>query len=311
MDINGDKREIVEELHKQARKNFKRRRVVVKGIDDLWQADLVEMGNYVVNNSGYRYLLTVIDTFSKKAWAVAVKNKTAQNVTNAMKSIFDKHRRKPVNLQTDDGKEFFNKQFHHLMQSQQINHYSTYSNLKASIVERFNRTLKGMMWKEFSYQGTYKWINKYQELVNKYNNTYHRTIKMSPNDVNSTNEKSLLDTVYNHLKVFKKPKFRVGTHVRISKYKHIFEKGYTPNWTTEIFKVKFVRNTNPNTYILEDYEGHEIKGGFYEFELMKTKYPQTYLVEKVLRRRGNLLFVKWLGFSPEHNSWINIDDTTL
>lgn len=310
MNLNVDKREIVNELHKQARKNFKRRRVIVKGIDDLWQADLVEMGSYATHNNGYRYLLTVIDTFSKKAWAVAVKNKSGESVTKAIKSIFDNSHRKPKNLQTDDGKEFFNNQFNRLMQTNQINHYSTYSVLKASIIERFNRTLKGLMWKEFSYQGTYKWINIYQELVDKYNNTYHRTIKMKPNQVNSLNEKSLLDTVYNNLKVFKRPKFKVGDNVRISKYKHVFEKGYTPNWTTEIFKVKTVRNTNPNTYILKDYKGHDIKGGFYDFELMKTKYPETYLVEKVIRRRGNMLYVKWLGFTSEHNSWINVNNSS-
>lgn len=298
------RREVVNELHKLARKNFKRRHVIIKGIDDLWQADLVEMGNYEAKNNGYRYLLTVIDTFSKKAWVVPVKNKTALFITNAMKSIFNTSNRNPRNLQTDNGKEFYNKQFQQLMKLYEINHYSTYSVLKASIVERFNRTLKAMMWKEFSNQGSYKWINIYKELVDKYNNTFHRTIQMTPNEVDASNEKSLLETVYNNLKIFKKPKFKVGDAVRISKYKHVFEKGYTPNWTTEIFKIKTVRNTNPKTYILEDYEKHEIKGGFYEFELMKTKYSQTYLVEKVLKRKGSMIYVKWLGFSSKHNSWI-------
>lgn len=105
------------------------------------------------------------------------------------------------------------------------------------------------MWKEFSFQGNYKWINIYQELIDKHNNKFHRTIKMTPNKVDSSNEKNLLDTVYNNLKVCKIAKFKVGDHVRISKYKHIFEKGYTPNWTTEVFKIKTMNNTNPNTYI--------------------------------------------------------------
>ena len=217
--MNVNKRDIVNELHKEARKNLARRRVIVKGIDDLWQADLVEMIAYKSYNRGYRYLLTVIDTFSKKAWAEAVKNKTALTVTEAMKNIFNKSKRKPKNLQTDDGKEFFNTHFSQLMQSYQINHYSTYSALKASIIERFNRTLKGMMWKEYSYQGTFKWINIYQDLVDRYNNTYNRTIKMKPNKVNSTNEKHLLDTVFNNIKIFRKPKFKVGDNVCISKYK--------------------------------------------------------------------------------------------
>lgn len=308
MELNQDKREIVNELHKQARKNFVRRRVVMKGIDDLWQADLVEMGSYVNFNSGYRYLLTVIDTFSKKAWVEAIKNKTAQSVVKAMQKVFNQSSRKPKNLQTDDGKEFFNNNFSQLMQTNHINHYSTYSTLKASIIERFNRTLKGKMWKEFSFRGNYKWIDIYKNLVNIYNNTFHRTIKMSPNDVNSLNEKSLLDSVYNNLKVFKRPKFKINDNVRISKYKQHFEKGYTPNWTTEIFTVKSIKNTNPNTYILKDYQGRDIEGGFYEYELSKTKFPHTYLVEKVIRRRGNRLYVKWLGFSSEHNSWINANN---
>lgn len=133
---------------------------------------------------------------------------------------------------------------------------------------------------------------------------------MTPNQVNSSNENSLLNTVYNKLKVFQRPKFKVGDNVRISKYKHVFEKGYTPNWTTEIFKVKVVRNTNPNTYILQDYQGHDIEGGFYDYELMKTKYPDTYLIEKVIKKRGDMLYVKWLGFSSEHNSWINNSSLT-
>ena len=102
-----NKKSIAEELHRQARKNFKRRRVIMKGIDDLWQADLVEMNNYIKVNNGYRYLLTVIDTFSKKAWGEAIKNKTGEDVTKAMKNIFIRSNRTPKNLQTDDGKEFF------------------------------------------------------------------------------------------------------------------------------------------------------------------------------------------------------------
>lgn len=298
------KRILVKELHKQARKKFQRRRVVMKGIDDLWQADLVEMGNYSAENRDYRYLMTVIDTFSKFAWCAPLKTKSAPDVVRAMEKIFSLGRI-PKNLHTDDGKEFFNKLFGKLMKQHNINHYSTFSIMKASIVERFNRTLKGMMWKEFSYNGSYHWIDLYKDLVNEYNRKIHRTIKMAPINVNSKNEKMLLDTVYSHLKMFKISKFHVGDHVRISKYKHIFEKGYTPNWTTEIFKIKSIQNTYPATNILEDYQGNAIKGGFYDEELSKTRYPDTFLVEKVLKTKDERAFVKWLGFSNDHNSWIN------
>lgn len=274
-------------------------------MDDHWQIDLVEMGAYSKENKGYKFLLTVIDTFSKYSWAIPIKNKTGIEVTTAMKSIFDKSERIPKNIQSDDGKEFYNKSFQQLMQNYKINHYSTYSSLKASIVERFNRTLKNMMWTEFSVNGNYQWITIIKMLVYKYNNTYHKTIKKAPAKVNNSNEENLLSTVYKHIKATPQPKYKIGDFVRISKYKHLFEKGYTPNWSTEIFTIRKIQLTNPITYLLKDYEGNPIKGGFYEVELAKPKNPNIFLVEKILKRRGNMVFVKWLGFSDDHNSWIN------
>lgn len=102
-----------------------------------------------------------------------------------------------------------------------------------------------------------------------------------------------------------KPNLRVGTYVRISKYKHQFEKGYTPNWTTEIFKIKSIRITNPTTYLLEDYEGNPIQGCFYREELLPTKYSNIYLIERIIKSKGDKVYVKWLGFSNQHNSWID------
>lgn len=296
------KRNVVEELHKAARRNFKRRRVIIKGLDDLWQADLVEMIPYSSQNKGFKYLMTVIDTYSKFAWAIPIKNKTGSSVTDAMTYIFTNSKRIPKNLQTDDGKEFFNQHFTTLMNKFKINHYSTFSYLKASIVERFNRTLKEKMWLEFSFNSNYKWLDILKNILHTYNHTKHRTTKMRPVDVNSNN---LLSTVYNHTKVFTKGKFKVGDQVRISKHKHAFEKGYTPNWTTEIFTINKVNVTSPITYLLNDFQGQLIQGAFYEMELQKTTHPNVFLVEKILKSKGNQIFVKWLGFSENHNSWIN------
>lgn len=303
------KEHLVNELHTSARKNFKRRKVIIKGINDLWQADLVEMIPYKNDNRGFRYLLTVIDAFSKFAWGIPVKSKSGSDVSKAMEKILINQ--SPINLQTDLGKEFYNTFFKNLMNRYKINHFSTYSSLKASIVERFNRTLKNWMWKLFSLNGNYKWINNLQFLIDKYNNTVHRTIKMKPINVNTQNEKKLLQTVYNNnnkIKTFRKPKFHVGDKVRISKYKHMFEKGYTPNWTTEVFEIHKIQITDPVTYILKDYQGHIIRGSFYEQELLKAKFPNTYLIQKILRKKGDSLYVKWLGFSNEHNSWIKKAD---
>ena len=160
------------------------------------------MGEYSSENRGFRFLLTVIDTFSKYAWCEAIESKNAIDVVKAMEAILSSGRR-PKNLQTDHGKEFYNKRFKNLMEKYNINHYSSFTTLKASIVERFNRTLKGLMWRSFSFQGNYKWLSLYKQLVDTYNKSYHRTIKMSPNEVNSSKQKLLLKTVYNNLKVFK------------------------------------------------------------------------------------------------------------
>lgn len=298
------RQQVVNELHKPALKNYRRRRVIMRGINDLLQADLVEMIPYAQINKNYKYLLTVIDTFSKFAWAVPIKTKSANDVSAALNSVLKTLKYPPKNLQTDDGTEFFNAKVKKLMDGYNINLYSTFSGLKASIVERFNRTLKTKMWKQFSMQGTYKWIDIVSGLVNDYNNTKHRTIKMKPNQVSKKYEKALLNSVYSHVKIFKKGKFKVGDYVRISKNRHIFDKGYTPNWTTEIFSIRKVQITNPVTYLLNDYEKNPIKGGFYEAELQKAKYPDTYLVERVVRKKNGKLYVKWLGFDSTHNSWI-------
>lgn len=305
MKLTKEQEQLVKELHTPARKNFVRRRVIIKGYDDLWQADIVDMKAYVRFNSGFQYILTVIDTFSKYGWARPLKTKQGKDVVKAFSNIFEE--RKPKNLQTDDGKEFFNKDFKNLMNKHGINHYSTYSVMKASIVERWNRTLKNNMWKLFSLNGSYKWTHILDKLVYDYNMRKHRIIKMRPVDVTNKNAKMLLSTVYSNIKIIKPGKFRVGDFVRISKHKHLFEKGYTPNWTTEIFKITSIQHTNPVTYLIQDLPGNDIKGCFYEYELLKAKHSDIYLVEKVIRKKHNKAYVKWLGFDKSHNSWIDIN----
>lgn len=296
--------QVVEEIHKPARRIYPRRKFDVRGLDETFQADLVEMQPYSRENEGYRYMITIIDVFSKFAWAVPVKNKTGVEVSAGMESVL-RQGRVPKNLHVDQGSEFYNKDFERLMQKYKINMYSTYSNCKALIIERFNRTLKSKMWKKFSLQGNYKWLDILTILIRSYNNTKHRTIGMKPKDVNATNEAEVMKRFQNKSVNFRKPKFKVNDKVRVSKLKHVFEKGYLPNFTTEIFTIVKVCKTRPTTYKLKDYLDQPIKGGFYEEELLKAKYPDVYLVEKVLKRRPNQVYVKWLGFDNTHNSWID------
>lgn len=312
--LSMSKVDVINEIHKCARVNFPRRPVEMRDIDDLWQADLIDMQNYSKENSGFRYILVVIDTFSKYAWAIPLKSKTKASVCTSFKMILKKGR-KPKNLQTDFGTEFYNDNFKDMTSTYNINHYSTYSTKKASIVERLIRTLKSKLYKEFSLNGKYKWIDgTLDKVIHNYNNTRHRTINLKPCDVNISNKKMILERYYDHQKyqaVNKSRCLKVGDFVRISKHKSVFEKGYTPNWSTEIFKISKVNETNPVTYLIKDSRGQPILGAFYTQELQKTKHPNIYLVEKVLKRKRNKVFVKWLGLPSVENSWIDKTNVVL
>ena len=216
-----------------------------------------------------------------------IKRKCSAEIIRGMNIVF-KSKQIPKNLHTDMGTEFYNKNFKKLMEKYKINHYSTYSVMKAAIVERFIRTIKNKIWKKMSLRGSFKWLDILQQLVDDYHNTKHRTIKMRPIDVKKENEQNLLNTVYKINRKNKHPYkkyFKVGDFVRISKYKHVFEKGYTPNWTTEIFKIYKVQETYPTTYLLKDLPGESVLGGFYAEELQKAKYPDIFLVEKIIRKK--------------------------
>ena len=147
------------ELHRPARQNFPRRHVEVKGAHETFQADLVEMGDLSKWNKNVRYILTVIDIFTKKLYARPVKRKTAKDVTTAMESVLIEAKKTPRYLQTDQGKEFWNKPFQQLMKRFNVHHYHSFSPLKASICERVNRSLKTRMYREFTDQNTVRWLD--------------------------------------------------------------------------------------------------------------------------------------------------------
>ncbi|RYE19607.1 MAG: transposase [Sphingobacteriaceae bacterium] len=169
------KEQVVREIHAYARKVFPRRKYTMFGIADTIQADLMEFQPFKRENRGLRYILIVIDVFSKMAFAEGIKDKTGVEVTKAMENIIRKiyqHNNRPIyNLQTDNGKEFFNSTMKRLLEKHNINHYASYSFLKSSIVERLIRTIKRKLYMRFSLQGTYKWVNILDEVIDKYNNT--------------------------------------------------------------------------------------------------------------------------------------------
>jgi IS30 family transposase len=151
-------------LHKPVRKRYSTRPYKTVGIDVQWQADLVEMIPYANVNGGYRYILTLIDLFSRYAWAEALRNKTATEVEAAFRRVFAQGRR-PQRLQTDDGREFDNRIVQHLLNIENILFFTVKSQFKAAVVERFNRTLKTKMWRYFTRTGSYRWIDVLPDLL--------------------------------------------------------------------------------------------------------------------------------------------------
>ena len=195
-----------------------------------------------------------------------------------------------------------------LLEKNNITLYSTENEEKSSVCEKWNRTIKTKMWKQFTVQGNTQYLNILPKILKQYNNTKHSSIKMTPVEASKKkNENTVYFNLYGDLKqLSSKSKFKVGDKVRIRKYKRkVFDKGYTPNWTEQIFLSNKIQSTNPITYRLKDFNNEEIRGSFYEPELLLAK-QDVFRIEKVIRRdyKKKQALVKWLGYSDDFNSWI-------
>ena len=189
--------------------------------------------------------------------------------------------------------------------------YHTNSHLKAVIIERFNRSLRELMMKEFVKNNNTVWYNILPKLIKIYNNRYHSTIKMKPVDVNKNNEKHIKENIYTYDKTAKIPKFKVNDLVRISlKRRNLFDKpSGNIKWSEELFKIYKINKSNVITYLLKDMNDEIIEGIFYEKELQKTKNTsEVYVIEKIIRKNKNKYLVKWRGYSNDFNSWVDKDD---
>ena len=300
-----------QELHKPKRVNFERRRVISNHIDHIWGIDLITMIKYSKQNNNYKYILTVIDFFSKYSWCYPLKNKNYNEIINSFKDIFKKSKRKPKMIQSDEGSEFTNKQVQKFFNDNNIKWYHTYNrDIKCSICERFNRTILNKIYKNFTLNNNTIWIKDLNKLVKEYNSSYHRTIKMKPVDASKKSNENIVRKNYNFEIITNKKKFKIGDKVRISLLKNTFEKGYTSNWSEQIYVIYDIKSSNVHYYYLKDLNGEKLDGTFYQEELLKTniKEHDLYIIEKIIKKVGNKYLVKWRGYDDTFNSYVNEND---
>ena len=298
------------QLHKPARRKWKRNKIIVSTFNELYQCDLVDMyspnKSFVRTNSGYKFLLTAVDVFSKLAFAIPLKSKKGEEVKSAFEQIFKE--RIPQKIQADAGREFLNRPVQDLFESLGIQFYTSKNpQIKCGAIERFNRTLRGKMHKYFTARGTQRWVEVAKDLVYGYNNTVHSVTKQKPSEVNETNETEVFKRLYGHNSMRElllaqrgDPRVKTGDTIRLQHKTDLFTKGAWPLWENQVHKVEHI-NRN-----LIKVDGS--KRRFYPFEVQQIDPDTEFLVEKVLRSRGKgrtkQYFCKFLNHPSEFNSWV-------
>ena len=301
--------------HRDTRKTFKRSKVITRGLNYLFDVDLMDMSNVSKENNGITFILVVIDAFSRRLFLEPLPTKSAKDVLKAFMKILARSG-KPKNLRSDSGKEFTNMLVQNFFAKNNINHYTVNNEQKASFAERVIRTLKKKIRRFFSHKQTTRYIDFLGDFEKSYNNTYHSTIKMKPINVSVKNEFKLWKRLYlpSLTKAYQKPILKVGDNVRISKLRRTFTRGYSEGWSEEMFYIKKILKTRPVRFKLVDWLGEDLTGSFYREELQKVTKPASNIfhVEKILRkrtRRGKREYlIKWKGWPTKFNSWVDASE---
>ena len=256
------------------KRKFPRRRIIVHFPFQIFMADLIEylQPSYKHANRNFGYILVVIDTFTKMVYARPVKKKDKFSVSKALQSILENLEHYPNTLITDEGLEFYNKNVQELLDKFGIHHYSIKTKMKASTVERFNRTLRQKLEKYFVKNNTKNWIDVLDQFIKNYNDTPHRSIGMPPSAVSDENSKEVFKHLFPNIHLESKPRLSKGDTVRILKEKTIFQKGYVQSWTNECFRISSVHQAAGRVwYELEDLSGSKLAGIKYYWELNLVK----------------------------------------
>ena len=290
------------EIHQRAVKNFERRSVKAVAPDEIWGADLVDMSNIKNKNKRITFLLNIVDIYSRYAYSVPLKDKTGESVLEAFKTIG----KTPQYLWVDEGKEFYNKNFMAWCDKHSIIMYHTFTGLKSVFVERFNRTMKEAFYKRFNSKLNTTYTTFLPIFIKEYNDTIHTSTDETPDNLYLHGKVS---TEQLHVSMKDKVKFKIGDYVRIVRVKDIFEKGYLPKWSKEVFKItKIDTNTNPVLYEVIDLLGEEVLGKLYEQQLILTKIPFFKVIDKKMKtktdNRKKYVLVSYDGYPKKFDEWI-------
>ena len=238
---------------KPPKRSYSTNKTDVYHIDDIWSLDILDLKDYgPENNRGFRYVLVVIDNFSKFGWTVFLKNKNAQTIKDSFEKILINSKRSPNLIETDRGKEFYNNIFQNFLNKNDIKLYSRNSSFGSFFAERFNRTIGDLLKKIVFEHGDAKWVDVLPIITKQYNNRIHSSTKLSPKDASlKKNEgyvyKNLLDK---RKKV--KPKYEIDDIVRTADLKKTFSKGDTTNWSYKLYKITEIVNDTIPSYRLDN-----------------------------------------------------------
>ena len=307
-------------LHRKRFKTFPRNKVIVGGIDEEWMLDTAVFAEHISEqNDNYPYIVVAVDCFSRYAWAEPIRDKSASSVVEALKRMFSSGRKCGV-IFTDMGTEYKNQTVSEFLKSQDVDHWIAHNHdTKASIAENFIKNLKARMWRYFEAADTMRFIDILPDLIKSYNHSYHRVIKTKPYLVTDDNEREIWYRLYGDKEKSEIPKpksvkFKVGDHVRLSVSKLTFEKGYTANFTREVFKAVQVIKRDPPVYKVNDLNNSPITGVFYAQEMQYVKYDPNakFKIEAIIKRRTKNGrregLVKWLGWNNSFNTWLPLSE---
>ena len=307
-------------LYKDTHRNFQRNKIYVSYVNEQWEIDLLDYSNLSRYNYGYKFLITIIDVFSKYIYVIPIKNKSMKEVSEKFEILFKKV--KPTKIRSDRGKEFDNKSFKVLCQKYNIIHFVTENQTKkCAVIERLNRTLRNKIERFLAYKTSRKYIDDLKSIVNSYNNSIHRSIGMSPIDVNENNESIIFKNLYHADNLFdliknkksQKLKFEIGDTVRQKFDPKSLDKRYHQKWSDVVYKVRKVYNKFKTPQYSLELDGKDLRRRFYPEELQKVIINKNtkWVIEKRLRYRTKdnqrEVLVKWRGHPNQYNSWIPLE----